>query len=145
MRDNTVVLGFDVGSHKTGVAIGQTLTNSARILHKIHCQDGIPVPFLQVTDLLNQWRPHVIVVGLPYRPDGKPQRATQHALAFIELLRQHTHIPIHTVDESLTTKSARADLFESGGFKQLQKSDVDSYAAKLIVESWLNEQGVGDC
>lgn len=144
MHSNIVVLGFDVGSHKTGVAIGQTLTNSARILHKIHCQAGIPVPFQQVTDLLTQWRPQIIVVGLPYRPDGKPQRATQHALAFIELLRQHTQIPIHAIDESLTTKSARADLFESGGFKQLQKSDVDSYAAKLIVESWLNEQGKGN-
>lgn len=141
MLDNIVVLGFDVGSHKTGVAIGQTLTHSARVLHKINCQAGLPVPFQQVTSLLTQWRPHIIVVGMPHRPDGKPQRATQQALAFIELLRQHTEIPIHAIDEALTTKSARADLFERGGFKQLQKSDVDSYAAKLIVESWLNEQG----
>jgi putative Holliday junction resolvase len=139
MRD-LIVLGFDVGAKKTGVAIGQTLTQSARALHKITCHEGIPIDITQITDLITLWRPQAIVVGIPHRPDGKMQRATRHAFAFIEALKQQCNLPIYEIDEQLTTKSARSAIYEDGGYRHLQKSDVDSYAAKLIVESWLNEQ-----
>ena len=138
--DNFIVLGFDVGAKKTGVAIGQSLTSSARALHKITCHEGLPVNEKCIAELIHTWRPNAIVVGMPLRPDGKAQRATQHALAFIAHLKENFSLPIYHIDEQLTTKSARADIFEQGGYRHLQKSDVDSYAAKLIVESWLAEQ-----
>ncbi len=137
---NIIVLGFDVGAKKTGVAIGQSLTSSARALHQLVCHAGIPVDVKQLRTLLTTWKPNVIIVGMPLRPDGKAQRATQQALDFIDCLKSHCDIPIQIIDEQLTTKSARAELFEAGGYRYLQKSDVDSYAAKLIVESWLAEQ-----
>jgi len=140
MQDNFIVLGFDVGAKKTGVAIGQSLTGNARALHKIPCHEGLPVDVKCIGALITTWRPQAIVVGMPLRPDGKPQRASKHALAFINHLKTHFSLPVYEIDEQLTTKSARTDIFEAGGYRQLQKSDVDSYAAKLIVESWLSER-----
>lgn len=140
MRDNLVVLGFDVGAKRTGVAIGQSLTGNARALQKIACHAGQPLDFTQITDLITLWRPQALIVGLPYHPEGKMQRALCHAHDFIALLRDKTALPVYSIDEQLTTKSARSELYEEGGYRHLQKSDVDSYAAKLIVESWLNEQ-----
>ena len=144
MQDNTIALGFDVGAKKTGVAIGQSLTNSAKALHKIACHQGLPSDLNILTDLITTWRPHIIIVGMPHRPDGKAQRATMHALAFIDFLKQHFNLPVYQIDEQLTTKSARTDIFEAGGYRHLQKSDVDSYAAKLMIESWFTEQS-GKC
>ncbi len=140
MHDNFIVLGFDVGAKKTGVAIGQSLTSSARALPQIACHTAVPVDLKLVKTLIATWRPNALVVGMPLRPDGKAQRATQQALDFIDYLKCQCDLPIYTIDEQLTTKSARADLFEAGGYRYLQKSDVDGYAAKLIVESWLAEQ-----
>lgn len=140
MLENMVVLGFDVGSKKTGVAVGQTFTHSARALQQLACHNGIPLDMGQIKALVATWRPHALIVGIPKKPDGTEQFATQCAYAFIAMLRDHVDLPIHQIDELLTTKSARSDLFERGGYRQLQKSDIDSYAAKLIVESWLNER-----
>ncbi|MCD6046986.1 MAG: yqgF [Gammaproteobacteria bacterium] len=132
-----VILGFDVGSHKIGVAVGQTLTQQAKPLPRIIAQKGLPTT-TEIKKLLNEWRPDVIVVGLPTMMDGKKQFTTDLALAFIEFLKTLTDLPVFSVDERLTTKAARSDLFEQGGYRHLQKADVDSYAAKLIVESWMH-------
>lgn len=133
-----VVLGFDVGSHKIGVAVGQMLTKQAKPLARLTAKQGLPVA-TDIKKLLAEWRPNVIVVGLPLMMDGKKQFTTQLALDFIAFLKSLTNIPIFSVDERLTTKAARSEIFEHGGYKNLQKADVDGYAAKLIVESWIFE------
>jgi len=46
-------------------------------------------------------------------------------------------LPVHFVDERLTTKAAREMIFEHGGYKQLQKAEIDALAAALILEQWL--------
>jgi putative Holliday junction resolvase len=135
-----VILGFDVGSHKIGVAVGQTLTQQAKPLPRIMAQKGLPRAD-EIKKLINEWRPDIIVVGLPTMMDGKKQFTTDLALAFMGFLKTLTNLPIFSVDERLTTKAARSDLFEQGGYRHLQKADVDSYAAKLIVESWMRSEG----
>jgi putative Holliday junction resolvase len=71
--------------------------------------------------------------------NGKKQFTTTIAVDFITFLKTLTDLPIHAIDERLTTKSARSELFEQGGFKKLTKANVDSYAAKIIVESWMRD------
>ena len=92
-----------------------------------------------IQKLIQQWRPHALIVGLPTKMDGSKQFTTDLAHAFVRFLSAQTDLPIHVVDERLTTKAARSELFEQGGFKKLKNADVDSYAAKIIVESWMNE------
>jgi putative Holliday junction resolvase len=138
MPDKTI-LGFDVGSHKIGVAVGHTLLRQAKPLQRLRVHQGLP-NLSEIKKLLQQWRPDVLIVGMPTHMDGRKQFTTDLALAFIDFLKAHSDLPIYAVDERLTTKIARSELFEQGGFKKLQKADIDGYAAKLIVESWMNER-----
>lgn len=133
-----VILGFDVGSHKIGVAVGHSLTMQAKPLTRLIARKGLPTSG-DIQKLITEWRPSMIVVGMPTMMDGKKQFTTQLALDFIAFLKSLTPTPIFSIDERLTTKAARSELFEQGGYKNLQKMDIDSYAAKLIVESWMVE------
>jgi len=137
MRD-VVVLSFDVGTHKIGVAIGQTLTQQAKPLRHLIAKKGRVEP-TTILNLIHQWRPSRLLVGLPVQMDGRTQFTTDLALNFATFLREVTQLPTDMVDERLTTKAARSDLYDQGGYKKLKSADVDSYAAKLIAESWLRE------
>lgn len=135
---NQTLLAFDVGSHKIGVAVGQTLLKTATPLQKLPATKGLP-NIVAVQTLLQQWRPHALIVGIPTKMDGSKQFTTALAHALVRFLKQHTDLPIYTIDERLTTKAARSELFAQGGFKKLKNADVDSYAAKILIESWMNE------
>ena len=136
---NQTLLAFDVGSHKIGVAVGQTLLGSATPLARLPAKGGLPDK-RAIEKLIMSWRPHAIIVGLPTKMDGSKQFTTELALAFVRFLGEQTDVPIHTIDERLTTKTARSELFAQGGFKKLKKADVDGYAAKILIESWMNER-----
>jgi putative holliday junction resolvase len=135
---NQTLLAFDVGSHKIGVAVGQTLIGSATPLARLPAKNGLPEK-QAIKQLLSAWRPQAIIVGIPTKMDGSKQFTTALAYAFVAFLKSQTDVPIHLVDERLTTKSARSELFAQGGFKKLKNADVDGYAAKILIESWINE------
>lgn len=138
MRDNQVLLGFDFGLRHIGIAVGQTITHSAQALTSIKAQNGTP-NWDDITQLIKTWKPNALVVGIPLNMDGTEQPLTRAAKKFSEQLKTHTQLPIHFVDERLTSVEARAQLFEEGGYRALKKSAIDSLAAKLILESWLQQ------
>jgi len=135
-----VVMGFDFGTKKIGVAIGQTVTKSARALATIPAKEGIPN--WQILDsLIKKWRPNAFVVGIPLNMDGTPQAVSAKAQAFAELLRSRYQLHVYEMDERLTTKAAKEQLFNEGGFKALQDGQVDRVAAQLILQNWFVESG----
>ncbi len=71
--------------------------------------------------------------------DGSEQFITKFARRFAKQLSDRFHLPVHQVDERLTTKAAREKIYETGGYKALQKAAIDSVAAGLILESWMRE------
>ncbi|MGS0728269.1 Holliday junction resolvase RuvX, partial [Shewanella sp. 0m-11] len=75
------VLGFDYGTKSIGIAIGQELTASARPLLSIKAVDGIP-RWEEIGALINEWKPDLVVVGLPLNMDGTEQEMTQRARKF---------------------------------------------------------------
>jgi len=129
------VLGFDFGTKSIGVAVGQEITGTANGLAALKARDGIP-DWQQVSDLVSQWQPDLLVVGLPLNMDGTNQQVTFAAKKFANRLHNLTRLPVETQDERLTTTDARARLFEQGGYRNLQKGKVDSMSAKLILESY---------
>lgn len=134
-----VYLGFDFGFKRIGVAVGQTLTKTATPLATIPAVDGVP-DWEQVKRVTQKWRPQALVVGLPTQIDGKALYVTKPAKRFASALQKHFDLPVFLVDERLTTVEARAQLFESGGFRKLSKAEIDSLAAALILEQWLHER-----
>lgn len=134
-----ILLGFDFGMKRIGVAIGQTLTKTARPLDTIKAQAGIP-NWAGMEKLIQKWLPDTLVVGIPLNMDGSDQAISQNARDFAASLREHFNLPVHETDERLTTKDARERLFAQGGFKALGDGQVDRVAAQLILQNWFAEQ-----
>ena len=122
--------GFDYGMSRIGVAIGNTLSQTARPLSTLRAQDGKPNWDL-VQKLLTQWDVAGIVVGMPYTLDNKHQDITFAAKKFSNRLRQKYKLPVFTIDERFTTKIARQEMSKN--------QELDSIAACIILEAWLNE------
>ncbi len=129
------VLGFDFGTKSIGVAVGQQLTGSATPLASIKANDGIP-RWEEIEALINEWKPDLVVVGLPLNMDGTEQEMTLRARKFANRVNGRFGVKIATQDERLTTADAKARLFEMGGYKALSKGQVDSMSAVLIIESY---------
>lgn len=129
-------IGFDFGFRRIGVAVGQRLTASASPLQVLAAREGVP-DWSAVDALVKNWQPVAFVVGLPTCIDGREQYTTSAARHFARELRRRFGKDAHLVDERLTTVEARARLFEEGGYRKIRKTDVDSHAACLILEQWL--------
>ncbi len=129
------ILAFDYGLKSIGVAVGQQLTGSASTLKALKAQDGTP-DWQQIENLLKEWQPAFVVVGLPLNMDGTEQPFTARVHKFVNRLHGRFGIKVLAHDERLTTVESRADLFAQGGFKKLSKDAVDCWSAKLILESY---------
>ncbi len=135
----STVMGFDFGTKSIGIAVGQSITGSANPLTSVKAVDGIP-NWDDIGKLINEWKPDLLVIGLPLNMDGTEQEMTQRARKFANRLNGRFGVKIATQDERLTTADAKARLFELGGFKALTKGQVDAVSAVLIVESYFENQ-----
>ena len=82
------------------------------------------------------------MVGLPLNMDGTEQELTQRARKFANRLNGRFGLPVELQDERLTTTEARAEIFQRGGYRALNKSKVDGTSACLILESWFANQNL---
>lgn len=132
-----VYLGFDFGYKRIGVAVGQKLTCSATPLNTLKAKQGIP-DWKLIEGLIAQWSPQALIVGLPTCIDDSELYTTEAARRFAKKLRSLFKLEVHLVDERLSTMEARSYLFEHGGYKKIKATQVDSIAACIILEQWLN-------
>ncbi len=131
------LLAFDFGTKSIGVAVGQTLTGTANALTAIKAKDGIP-DWPIVDALLKEWQPAAVIVGLPLNMDGSEQPLTLRARKFARRLHGRFGVQVELQDERLSSVEARANLFEHGGYRSLNKGNVDSHSAVVILEAWLS-------
>ena len=130
-----VLLGFDYGTHKIGVAVGQALTRTATPLETLGMVNEKP-DWQRIARLLDEWCPQAAVVGHPFEMTDREADNAAGAKRFARQLQGRFHLPVHLADERLTSREAWAQLGEKAG---KDPTRVDSYAAKLILETWLNE------
>jgi putative holliday junction resolvase len=135
MPKDPVLLAFDFGLRRIGVAVGQTITQSATPLPVLAAQKGRP-DWQEISELINLWQPSALLVGLPYQMDGGEQAISFAARQFARELKARFNLPVHLTDERLTTREAKRRLAESG-LKPQNYPPIDSFAAKLILESWM--------
>ncbi|WP_445375414.1 Holliday junction resolvase RuvX [Photorhabdus tasmaniensis] len=133
------IMAFDFGTRSIGAAIGQEITGTARALTSFKATDGIP-NWQQIEKLLKEWRPDLVIVGLPLNMDGTEQLVTAQARKFANRLHGRFGVQIELQDERLTTVEARAHLFDRGGYKALDKGKVDAASAVIILESWFEQR-----
>ncbi len=123
-----VVIGFDFGLRRIGVAIGQTITQTASPETIVKSKDGKP-DWEHITQLFQAWNPVAIVVGLPMRLDGSEQALTQPARKFGQRLSGRYQLPIFYMEEQLSSIAAES--------RQLKQTHIDDHAAQIILENWL--------
>lgn len=128
-RSAEVVLGFDYGSRRLGVAVGQTLSRTASPLTTIAVRSNGP-DWQRIGALISEWQPQRLLVGLPLNMRLETQPMTRAALRFSRQLAGRYHLPVDTVDECLSSRAARA--------RFPGKRTVDAEAAMLIIETWLS-------
>ncbi|MBF2734920.1 MAG: Holliday junction resolvase RuvX [Betaproteobacteria bacterium AqS2] len=122
---------LDPGTKKTGVAIGNTITNMATALEPV---DGNAAEQLtRLADLYRVWKPQLAVIGQP-AGDGTAKKARARSDELAEELRRKLKIPVEFIDEAYSTQAARAERALSG---QRRASGIDSHAARLLAEAWL--------
>lgn len=130
-----VLLGFDYGTKRIGIAVGQTLTGSARPLTIVRARDGKP-DWEAISRLIAEWQPAALVVGLPVHMDGTEHERTARARRFGNQLAGRYNLPVHRVDERLTSYEAEQELRAQGKGGEA----LDAVAAQLILQSWLDAQ-----
>ncbi|WP_438969585.1 Holliday junction resolvase RuvX [Methylophaga sp.] len=139
MTTSRTLLGFDFGMKNIGIAVGQELTHTANPLTAIKARDGIP-DWEKIRKLLDEWKPQLLIVGLPLNMDGTEQEMTAAARRFGNRLNGRFNIPVEWQDERLTTYEALDQMGIHSKMDTRQRSDVDQLSAQLILQSWLNQK-----
>ena len=133
------VMGLDFGIAKMGIALGNTLTQTASPLMQFKMDNGKP-NWDEVLKLIESWQVSTIIIGLPLNMDGTEQPLTARARKFANRIHGRFGVEVKLHDERLSTVEARSGLFEQGGYRALNKGKVDSASAVIILESYF-EQG----
>ncbi len=132
------ILAFDYGLRRIGVAVGQDVTASASPVGTVaNGENG--VDHERIDEIIAEWRPTRLVVGMPLHADGSPSEMTDAVNAFVVELARYG-LPVETTDERYssveaerTLKSAR----QQGSRGRISKADIDIAAAVCIAERYL--------
>ena len=137
-----MIMAFDFGTQKMGMAVGQSLIESANPLALFPMKDGIP-NWDELLKIVKQYQPTLFLVGLPLNMDDTESELSTRARKFARRLRHQTNIETLMVDERLTTREARDELDHYQAQGRGKKLSADSIAAALFIESWYrNPEGL---
>ena len=126
--NQSMIMGFDYGTHRIGVAIGQRITQTASPLAILKARQGQP-NWSEIEALIKEWQPEAFVVGLPLHMDDEPSDLSVQAEKFARRLTGRFNLPHTMVDERLSSVEA----------KNLRAGDaIDDVAAVLILETYLS-------
>jgi len=134
------LLGFDFGKQRIGIAIGQGVTGTATALRSVTSRNGKP-DWEAISALVDEWRPEALVVGLPLHADGSDSDMTTAARKFARQLEARYRLPVHTMDERLSSHAARQLQQDN---RRSTKSGIDAVAAMIILQNWLESEHGND-
>jgi putative Holliday junction resolvase len=123
--------------------VGNTLTRVAQPLTTInhHREDE---RMAAIASLLEEWRPDVLVVGIPVHADGAAHAMTARAQQFARELSGRFQVPVELADERWTTQLARTALDRAGAGGRKGREIRDQVAAQIILQGWLDDRGPTD-
>jgi putative Holliday junction resolvase len=132
-------LGLDVGQKRIGVAgcDGTGLIATALITIK---RSSFQQDLDKLKQIVTERQVEVLVVGLPYSMDGSVGFQAKQVQKFGQRIAQALQLPVEYVDERLTSVEAEAQLKAQKRFSSYQKELIDSQAAAIILQQWLDER-----
>lgn len=135
----SVVIAFDFGLKRTGIAVGNTLTGSATPETTLFSTDEKP-DWKGISQLINDWKPAQLVVGMPTELDGTKSPLSKRVERFCNQLNGRYNLPVDQENEQYTSiEAARRlkELRQSGRKRKVSKEEVDKLAAAIILENWM--------
>ena len=140
-----VILAFDFGLRRIGIASGDTVSRRAAP----HSAVTVPMSGIDWTPIdraIDAFKPHLLVVGSPRNADGTAGTLSVAADRFAAALAERSRLPVQRADEFASSLEAAEELKAQRASGQrrrrVQRGDIDSAAAAIILERWLNrEQG----
>jgi putative Holliday junction resolvase len=143
-NSTSTIFAFDFGTRQIGVAVGQTLSGSANPLTVFKAKDGIP-DWNQIKQLVEEWQPDQVLVGLPLNMDGSESEFCVRARKFARRLHGMFGLQVAMVDERLSTFEAKQQQKQgknrggSSGEISYRDHPVDDLAAVIILQTWLSD------
>ena len=140
---SNTAMGFDFGTKRIGVATGQDLTGTAQGVGTVE-NSGKNGPWNKIEELIHQWQPDMLVVGLPLDKEGAETILSTAARQFGTELASRFSRPVHFIDETLTSRVAESLVAEAtpAGKRMIDRQQGlrDQIAAELILGTFFNEQ-----
>ena len=137
-----LVVAFDYGRRRIGVACGDTLSRIARPLAGI-ANDATGPRWDSVAAVLRDWQPALVVVGLPYNTDDTESAMSGAARGFAREVGVRFALEVRLVDERYSSLEAQSRLRSERGSgarkRKVVKADIDAAAACVILERWFFE------
>ena len=133
MPKPVMVMAFDYGTRRVGVAVGNSITRAGQALKTIAALN-VDALFQEIERLLIEWQPNQLVVGLPTHPDGAEHEMTAKSRRFGNQLQGRFNLPVNWVDErySSVVLEGDADMHDN----------LDAHSAALILEQYFAELAV---
>jgi putative holliday junction resolvase len=144
MTQAQVVLAFDFGLKRIGIASGDTLTGQARPRRAVAVSVRGP-DWHAIGEEIRALAPARLVVGAPYNADGTEGALMCAARGFAAELEQRFALPVHLIDERFSSLEASAALkarrASGARRRRVARADVDSAAAAVILGRFLQGEG----
>ena len=120
--------------------MGNCLTSTTQPLAIIRAKDGIP-QWPELEKIVREWQPDLIVVGDPLNMDGSDGALGERARKFARRLHGRLGLAVELSDERLSSFEAKQSQRDRGHKGQYKDSPIDSYAAELILQTWMRQNG----
>ena len=134
-------LGLDLGSRTLGVAISDKMGLIARSLKIIRHNEDYSLLIVEVENLVQEYKIDAIVLGYPKNMNNTIGEKAKLSEDFKEQLEKKIAIPVYLEDERLTTKEANDILLQNDTSRKKRKKVIDSLAATIILQGFLNRKG----
>lgn len=137
------ILGVDWGTVRLGIAMTDETQTIASPVTTLTRRPGkrFPMPAFQV--LIERHAPVGVVIGWPLTPEGTEGESARAARELADTITRRTGLPMELWDERFSTASALRSIREQGGSPRGRKEDVDSLAASLLLQHWLEARRSG--
>lgn len=136
------LMGFDYGRKRIGVAVGHELTATTQAIDTVAVRQNKP-DWDHITRLLEEWKPDLLLIGLPMNMDGTEHDISKAARRFANQLNGRYQLPVELVDERLSSVEAEEIITEARRDKRIKKSQakrsLDQVAAEIIIRTWLSQ------
>jgi len=138
-QENGYVVAIDFGLKYLGIAASSRLIPRPFGITTLIAQSGKLKDWSKLEEILAEYKPHTILVGLPLNMDGSESEMAQRAKAFGESLCSRTSIPVQFVDERLSSWEVRKMNQENSKNKQKKTSKIHEESACLIAQTWVSD------